>query len=375
MKKTVFIVGALMSFNAFAANEGWKNCDDDGTANCEYQIKDGVLTVRPQDNFQPASIPDYERDCSLTKSVECTTPAPWRWDEDASTVTTLKIESGITSIGEVAFEDMGFTKAILPDGIETINDGAFIECRSLNNINLPDGLTSIIGGAFSAVPLENVIIPDSVVEIGRHAFNRNDKLQSLVIGENALVSEKAIITDWDLDHLELDFDKFKMYCAAGNTSCEAAFQRAFEIAKNIEKIDSSAQISDFLKTYTKYGNGFYQIDDKLYATADLMTHNAACDDAANCQAILDAASQGKPFEVGGKYYATLDLFANGAACTDKKNCEDILSSNGNPFKVGSKIYNSMADFANGNYVKHRIYTIEEANFVAGPVNRVSIKYR
>ena len=165
-----------------------------------------------------------------------------------------------------------------------------------------------------------------------------------------------------------------MYCASGNESCAATLQKTLNVAKNQDLVIQSMQISDLLTTYTKEGK-FYQIDDKLYATADLMTHNAACDDAANCQAILDAASQGKPFEVGGKYYATLDLFANGAACTDKKNCEDILSSNGNPFKVGSKIYNSMADFANGNYVKHRIYTIDEANKVAGDKNRVSIKYR
>ena len=173
----------------------------------------------------------------------------------------------------------------------------------------------------------------------------------------------------------MNLENFKIYCAEGNQSCVNAIAKTVEVAQARGLIDSSKTAQDYLKIFTKDGNGFYQIDDKLYATADLMTHNAACDNAANCQAILDAASQGKPFEVGGKYYATLDLFANGAACTDKKNCEDILSSNGHPFKVGSKIYNSMADFANGNYVKHRIYTIEEANFVAGDKNRVSIKYR
>ena len=375
MKKTVLMVSVLMSFSVYAANEGWKNCDDDGIANCEYQIKDGVLTVRPQDNSQPASIPDYERDCTQTRYAECTTPAPWRWDEDTSTVTTLKIESGITSIGEDAFEDMGFTKAILPNGLTSLHLGAFIECDLLADINLPDGLISIGRSGLAKTSLTNVVIPDSVVEIGYHAFNRNDKLQSLVIGENAVVNENAFIYSSDLSIPNIDFDKFTLYCAEGNTSCLSALEKALDVAKGQNSVSDTAQISDFLKTYTKDGNGFYQIDDKLYATADLMTHNAACDDAANCQAILDAASQGKPFEVGGKYYATLDLFANGAACTDKKNCEDILSSNGNPFKVGSKIYNSMADFANGNYVKYRIYTIDEANRVAGEVNTIRIKYR
>ena len=387
MKKTVFIVSALISFNAFATNEGWKNCDDDGVANCEYQIKDGVLTVRPQDNSQPASIPDYERDCTQTRYAECTTPAPWRWDEDASTVTTLKIESGITSVGSDAFEDMRFTTAQLPDTLTSIGSSAFKECDFLSDINLPNSLKQISDGALAGTALKNVVIPDgsednpTIVEAetfrGRNYATVNgvsnivQELETLVIGENVEVDPKALYTSIRVP----DFNVFKMYCSEGNTSCIEALEATFYEAQTRGLVDFSKEASEYLTTYTKDGNGFYQIDDKLYATADLMTHNAACDDAANCQAILNAASQGKPFEVGGKYYATLDLFANGAACTDKKNCEDILSSNGNPFKVGSKIYNSMADFANGNYVKHRIYTIEEANFVAGPVNRVSIKYR
>ena len=373
MKKTVLMVSALMSFSVYAANEGWKNCDDDGIANCEYQIKDGVLTVRPQDNSQPASIPDYQRDCTQTRYSACTTPAPWRWDEDASKVTTVNIENGISSVGTWAFEDMEFTNVSLPNGLTSLHQGAFIECFSLSDVNLPNGLTSIGEDAFGNTGLRNVIIPDSVEEVGVRAFRGGyTNIETIVVGENTILDENTFLYN---NIYYGDLNNFKMYCASGNESCAATLQKTLNVAKNQDLVIQSMQISDLLTTYTKDGNGFYQIDDKLYATADLMTHNAACDDAANCQAILDAASQGKPFEVGGKYYATLDLFANGAACTDKKNCEDILSSNGNPFKVGSKIYNSMADFANGNYVKHRIYTIDEANKVAGDKNRVSIKYR
>ena len=387
MRRTVFIVSALMSFSVYAANEGWKNCDDDGVANCEYQIKDGVLTIRPQDNSQPASIPDYERDVSYTRYGYATSSSPFRWDENADTVTTLKIESGITSVGTYAFEDMGFTTVVLPEGLTSIKNSAFKECDYLSNVDLPSSLREIGNGAFAGTSLKNVVIPagteDNPTIVGTEAFRgargTNGRgvyglqLESFVAEENTILDEKIFLKS--NQHPLMNLENFKIYCAEGNQSCVNAIAKTVEEALARGLIDSSKTEQDYLKIFTKDGNGFYQIGDKLYATADLMTHNAACDNAANCQAILDAASQGKPFEVGGKYYATLDLFANGAACTDKKNCEDILSSNGNPFKVGSKIYNSMADFANGNYVKHRIYTIEEANFVAGPVNRVSIKYR
>ena len=388
MKKIFFILSTFISLNSYAANDGWKNCDDDGTANCEYQIKDGVLTVRPQDNSQPASIPDYERDYSHTRYEEVTTPSPFRWDENADTVTTLKIESGISSIGKYAFEDMGFTTVQLPESLTSIRQSAFLECNYLSNVNLPSNLREIAIAAFGGTSLKNVVIPagteDNPTIVGTQAFRGANgengrgvyglQLESFVAEENTILDEKIFLTS-NNNYPLMNLENFKIYCAEGNQSCVNAIAKTVEVAQARGLIDSSKTVQDYLKIFTKDGNGFYQIDDKLYATADLMTHNAACDNAANCQAILDAASQGKPFEVGGKYYATLDLFANGAACTDKKNCEDILSSNGHPFKVGSKIYNSMADFANGNYVKHRIYTIEEANFVAGDKNRVSIKYR
>ena len=68
---------------------------------------------------------------------------------------------------------------------------------------------------------------------------------------------------------------------------------------------------------------------------------------------------------------------SGAACDDAENCQAILEAQnaGTSFKVGSKIYNSMEDFAKGNYVRYRIYTVEEANRVAGERNTVTIRYK
>ncbi len=375
MKKYVLILGILASFNA-QANEGWKNCDDEGSSNCEYQIKDGVLTVRPQDDTQPANIPDFARDCSMTRYSECTTTAPWKWDENTNTITTLKVENGITSIGSDAFEDMPFTTAHLPDTLTSIGSFAFLESGKLGYINLPNKLETIGDYAFTSnFSSQNnniVIIPDSVNEVGKYVFSGGT--ERIVVGGNTNLDPDALIY-YGQTSTKIQFNHFTMYCAESNTSCQEAIEKALNFAKNAGNADVSAQASDFLTTYTKDDNGFYQIGDKLYATADLMTKGAACDNPQNCRDILDAASQGKPFEVGGKYYATLDLFARGAACTDKQNCEDILASNGAPFKVGSKIYNSMEDFALGNNIKFRIYTIDEANEVAGKTNSFKIRYR
>jgi len=49
--------------------------------------------------------------------------------------------------------------------------------------------------------------------------------------------------------------------------------------------------------------------------------------------------------------------------------------NNGPIKAGGKTYASLDDLASGNYIPKRIYTIDEANAVAGKVNSVKIRYR
>ena len=48
---------------------------------------------------------------------------------------------------------------------------------------------------------------------------------------------------------------------------------------------------------------------------------------------------------------------------------------GNEYFYNGKFYKNPSDIASGNYDKKRIYTIDEANAVAGDVNTVRIKYR
>ena len=48
---------------------------------------------------------------------------------------------------------------------------------------------------------------------------------------------------------------------------------------------------------------------------------------------------------------------------------------GNEYYVDGKFYQSPQDIGTPNYIKKRIYTIEEANAVAGAKNRISITYR
>ena len=118
----------------------------------------------------------------------------------------LIIPNGVTSIGESAFIDYVMLKSIiLPDSVKEIKKYAFEGCTYLTSINIPSSVTSIGYGAFRdctyltsiTIPelvtsikdytfygcnsLPSINIPSSVTSIGNYAFRSCSKLPSINI--------------------------------------------------------------------------------------------------------------------------------------------------------------------------------------------------
>lgn len=278
----IFVLGLIiLPFYVQAASEGWKNCDDEGTAPCEYQIKDGVLTIRGTGENGAGIIPDYGRDCP--ENADCQTKSPFRWDKDAPTVHTVNVEKGITSVGEWAFEDMTFITANLPEGLISLQAGAFHQCVYLSNINLPDSLTQIEGWALAPTNITALKLPSNLKTIGGYAFDVGSLTDSFLVIPDSVTS--------------LPEDAFYSYVPQPHLS-------------------------------------------KLYCSALLIE---ACEKAA-------AKAGFKAFE--------------------------YVKNQDGRYVVNNTLYLSLSDMQKGKiFVPKRIYTIDEANAVAGAKNRVSIKYR
>lgn len=73
----------------------------------------------------------------------------------------IVIPDGIKSIGDWAFEDCKkITGIIIPSGVTSIGDCAFWGCSSLTSITIPYGVTSIGDNAFSGcASLERIKVP------------------------------------------------------------------------------------------------------------------------------------------------------------------------------------------------------------------------
>lgn len=95
---------------------------------------------------------------------------PWR--NYSSTIRTITLPKGLTSIGSYAFFNCTeVTRISIPDSVTAIGRWTFLDCTGLTDLSLPDGLTSIGEYAFyGCAGLTSISIPSSVTAIGTFAF-------------------------------------------------------------------------------------------------------------------------------------------------------------------------------------------------------------
>lgn len=107
-------------------------------------------------------------------------------------------KSEVTEIGAYAFaasaprikiEQRDFrrkeiTRVVLPDTIKVIGEDAFSSCEALEEVNIPEGVVEIQAEAFSYCrKLTELVIPDSVKTIGKGAFSGCLGLRSIKLPE------------------------------------------------------------------------------------------------------------------------------------------------------------------------------------------------
>ena len=108
-----------------------------------------------------------------------------------TSLTSLTIGSGVTTIGNQAFNDCSSLtgELVIPDSVTEIRYDAFRNCSSLTSLTIGSGVTTIGDQAFdycSSLTGE-LVIPASVTSIGDQAFGDCRGLESIVVNSNNTV--------------------------------------------------------------------------------------------------------------------------------------------------------------------------------------------
>lgn len=109
------------------------------------------------------------------------------WLAQREYIKTVKIDNGITSIGDFAFFNcQKLTSITIPNSVTSIGNRAFYNCANLTNITLPDNITIIGDNAFeSCSGLTSITISNDVTSIGYMAFQYCSSLKSITFEENS----------------------------------------------------------------------------------------------------------------------------------------------------------------------------------------------
>ncbi|MBR2300314.1 MAG: leucine-rich repeat domain-containing protein [Alphaproteobacteria bacterium] len=238
MRKWILVsLSMLISFTAQATDAGFTTCPQDAnghTPNCQYKIENGTLTIKAESgnngnigywldgngnslspfaylNVKHVTIENSISDLGSQAFTGLKSSAP------------ISIPSSISELGYYSFHGVQTPEIVIPNSVQTIGTDAF-SWSSINKIEIPDSVTSIHSWAFRGSSyLTDLIIPDSVANIGYTALSALPNLKTLTIGENTTLA--AIFTEPSTQQISISAD-LKIYCTGDTAKCDANLEAA-----------------------------------------------------------------------------------------------------------------------------------------------------
>ena len=152
--------------NAFGATDLYKN--QSNWENRGFYIDNWLLAV---DNVKMTEFSVKEGTVGVSDGKSDTSLFPTK----ATSISSLTLPSTLKYIGNRSFARLKITSLELPETLETMKEGAFMNCAFLESVNLEDciNLKSIGNQAFSNCAIKEITIPSNVLEMGELIFNHN----------------------------------------------------------------------------------------------------------------------------------------------------------------------------------------------------------
>lgn len=139
-------------------------------ADATFTLSNGTLTISGT-----GAMHDYG---FVSDDPEADPATPWfKYNADIKKVV---VESGITRIGNNAFNQAPIDSVTIGSDVTSIGEWAFAQCNALTSVTIPDKVTAIEKHAFVYCEnLKNVTIGNKVEELGNGAFSMCGELTTL----------------------------------------------------------------------------------------------------------------------------------------------------------------------------------------------------
>ena len=174
----------------------------------------------------PSSVTSIDRyvfeNCSGLTSITIPSSVTWIGDsafEGCSGLTSLTIPSCVTWIGDSAFEGCsGLTSLTIPSSVTSIGSGAFEDCTGLPNLYyiIDDEIETYLSKGHPYIGVEcgieyylndkkitSVVIPSTITELGKYAFQNCRDLTSVYVSWSVPNSASSAFSGVDISKITL----------------------------------------------------------------------------------------------------------------------------------------------------------------------------
>lgn len=133
--------------------------------------------------------------------------------------TSVVIPEGVVTISESAFNQCRtLTSVTLPSTVRSIGDNGFNHCESLTSINIPDGFTTFVRGCLAYTKLTYIDIPLSVTAMGEQMFWQTLNRNMYINFGGTIAQWNALPKNYGWNYYSYSPVHFLVHCTDGDTN-------------------------------------------------------------------------------------------------------------------------------------------------------------
>ena len=189
---------------------------------------------------------------------------------DKKSIVNVNIPDSVKTISGYAFKGCTSLQNLnLGNGVSSIGDNSFASCNNLRLVKFPNTLKTIGNSAFMGANLEEVNLPDSVEKIGSLAFyNGNTPIRRLRLPNNGVVIDKYTFSSDKIASISLPKDFY--------TRCEYTKDikyNMFSPSTKISYINYDGSISEYNEKINSKISRYADYDYSIFSKASVIENS------------------------------------------------------------------------------------------------------